>query len=211
MSITDSSPPANIPYSSWTALWKKNTKKLPEPLEEFYHEPFETLFRIQRGLAGHVSFLATCDTNIVFTEYLLYEPILRILRQRDYTVECEVPWSGHVPGTAGDPMRIDFVAHKNGLKTALEVKWLRWDDDDDRDYLDIQRDTEKLIAELNPQQGTRCFLCVFGRCSQIVKFNGGKAKIQIEKYDEALPPVYADFRRTIFGSRIFELKPGQSV
>jgi hypothetical protein len=175
-----------------------------------YYDPYEALFRIQRGLAGHVSFLATCDANIVFTEYLLYEPILSILRTMKYEVECEVPSAGAAVAAVGDYRRIDFLAMKGDVKIALEVKWLRWSEDDDRDYLDIERDTEKLIAARDAHQAGRCFLCVFGRHSQTAVFHGGKAQTQLAKYDEVLPPLYADFRRTIFGSRIFELKGHQT-
>jgi hypothetical protein len=208
METRDSGSRVNLPYESWSPLWWTNTTPIPGSEPQRYYEPFEALFRIQRGLAGHVSFLATCDANIVFTEYLLYEPILSILRTMDYAVECEVPWAGHPAEAGGDPRRIDFVANKDNLKIALEVKWLRWKDDE-RDYLDIKRDTEKLIKALGAQQAGRCFLCVFGRHSQIAEFHGGKAQAQIAKFDESLPPLYADFRRTTFGCRIFELKPDQ--
>lgn len=211
MERCDSSAPVNPPYALWESLWRENTRHQPDLVPKVYHDPFETLFRIQRGLAGHVSFLATCDANIVFTEYLLYEPILTILRTMKYAVECEVPWAGPAAAAGGDSRRIDFLATKDNVKIALEVKWLRWDDDDERDYLDIKRDTEKLIVALNNQQAARCFLCVFGRHSQIAVFHGGKARTQIAKFDEALPPLYADFRRTTFGSRMFELKANQNI
>ena len=40
------------------------------------------LYRVQRGLAGYVSYLAACDMNRAFSEYVLYEPTLRILTAR---------------------------------------------------------------------------------------------------------------------------------
>ena len=39
-------------------------------------EPGDVLFRIQRGLAGYVSYLAACEMNESFSEYVLYEPIV---------------------------------------------------------------------------------------------------------------------------------------
>ena len=57
-------------------------------------EPDEALYRIQRALAGHVSYLAACETNKTFTEYILYEPVLRILMTRGYSVQCEFPCPG---------------------------------------------------------------------------------------------------------------------
>jgi hypothetical protein len=75
----------------------------------------------------------------------------------------------------------------------------------------IEGDTNKLIRALGTKQASHCFLCIFGRHTQIRDFPGAKAKEQLDKYDEVLPPVYADFRRTIFGCRIFGLKPDQQV
>ena len=46
------------------------------------------LYRIKRGLSGYVSYLAACEMNASFSEYVLYEPILRILTARNYSVEC---------------------------------------------------------------------------------------------------------------------------
>lgn len=40
-------------------------------------EPDNLLDRIKRGLAGYVSYLAACEMNDAFSEYVLYEPILR--------------------------------------------------------------------------------------------------------------------------------------
>ena len=57
-------------------------------------EPDNVLFRIQRGLAGYVSYLAACEMNAAFSEYVLYEPILRILTGRNYCVQCEVECPG---------------------------------------------------------------------------------------------------------------------
>ena len=34
----------------------------------------DILFRIKRGLAGYVSYLAACDMNQAFSEFVLYEP-----------------------------------------------------------------------------------------------------------------------------------------
>jgi hypothetical protein len=48
-----------------------------------YREPLNVLSRIQRGLSGYVSYLAACEMNSTFSEYVLYEPILRILRARE--------------------------------------------------------------------------------------------------------------------------------
>lgn len=51
----------------------------------------QILNTICRGLVGHYSYMATTSSNTVFSEYLLYEPILRILQAKGYDVHCEYP------------------------------------------------------------------------------------------------------------------------
>jgi|SRR6185437_5558033 len=82
---------------------------------EPYPEPYESLYRIQRALAGCISYLAACDSNIVFTEYLLYEPILRVLMTQKYGVKCEFSCEAFLPrdGKQGDNKKIDFVCERS--------------------------------------------------------------------------------------------------
>ena len=49
----------------------------------------DVLSRVKRGLAGYVSYLAACEMNQAFSEYVLYEPTLRILTARRFVVQCE--------------------------------------------------------------------------------------------------------------------------
>ena len=65
-------------------------------------EPGDILFRIKRGLCGYISYLAACDMNVAFSEYVLYEPILRILSARGYIVDCEVKCPGVTQPKQGD-------------------------------------------------------------------------------------------------------------
>src|SRR3954454_16855623 len=87
-------------------------------------EPGNVLYRIKRGLAGYVSYLAACEMNDAFSEYVLYEPILRILTARGFSVKCEVAAPGVVRLPRGESKKIDFVATRtDGQHFALEVKW----------------------------------------------------------------------------------------
>ena len=82
----------------------------------------DILFRIKRGLAGYVSYLAACEMNQAFSEYVLYEPILRILTARGYNVECEVPCAGLLKNDGkGDFKRIDFVAKNIAFNSRLKL------------------------------------------------------------------------------------------
>lgn len=57
-------------------------------------EPSNALYRVKRGLCGYVSYLAACQMNQAFSEYVLYEPILRVLMARQFVVECEYECPG---------------------------------------------------------------------------------------------------------------------
>ena len=161
-------------------------------------EPEDVLFRIQRGLSGYVSYLAACEMNASFSEYVLYEPILRILTARNYCVECEAEAPGMKQPKKGDRKRIDFIACGHGLRFALEVKWAK------SPTVDVTRDHEKLSAfeRKGRDAGARAFLCVFGRQSNIEAVT-----LKPAIPSEPLDIVVAGFKKTRFGCRIFEVSP----
>src|ERR1700686_4886264 len=88
-------------------------------------ERADVLYRIKRGLSGYVSFLAACEMNESFSEYVLCEPILRILSARGYSVQCEVVCRAILQPETGDRKRLDLIATGHGLKFAMEVKWTK--------------------------------------------------------------------------------------
>jgi len=47
-------------------------------------EPINVLYRLKRGLSAYISYLAACEMNQAFSEYVLYEPMLRILTAHGY-------------------------------------------------------------------------------------------------------------------------------
>jgi hypothetical protein len=164
----------------------KESKTLPEPND--------VLYRIKRGLAGYVSYLAACEMNESFSEYLLYEPILRILTARGYVVECEVTCPGIEQPKTGDKRKLDFVARKNGLTFAVEVKWAK------TAKPNIDDDLTKLRACRNSEKTWRAFLCIFGTKSRITKL-----KLPTGVLNERGSCVIADFVKTKFGCRMYEL------
>src|SRR5262245_59692576 len=123
-------------------------------------EPDESLYRIQRALTGHVSYLAACDTNKAFSEYILYEPILRILMTRGYSVQCEYSCPGILKKALGDHKRVDFEAANQNVRFALEVKWPR--PITPKPTLSVKSDYDKLVA-FHEATKSLSFLCVFGR------------------------------------------------
>jgi hypothetical protein len=157
-------------------------------------EPYDVLYRIKRGLSGYISYLAACEMNESFSEYLLYEPILRVLTARGYIVECESTCPGVRQPKTGDKKRLDFVARKNGLTLAIEVKWAK------TTMPNIHDDLMKLNACRKLEKTWRAFLCVFGRESCIAKL-----KLPTGVLRERGKPVIADFGKTKFGCRVYEL------
>jgi len=158
-------------------------------------EPQDVLYRIKRGLSAYVSYLAACQMNQAFSEYILYEPILRIFTARGYRVKCEYECPGIEHANRGDRKRIDFVANKgHSLRIALEVKWAN------SNSPDIRRDLVKLQAFLKSEPESLSLLCVFGRKSFIKHLHFGKGK-----FKERGKAVYADLRKTKYGCRIFQL------
>ena len=162
----------------------KNNKSLAEPND--------VLYRIKRGLAGYVSYLAACEMNESFSEYVLYEPILRILTARGYKVKCEVVCLGIEQPRVGDKKKLDFVASLDNLTFALEVKWAK------NARPKIDEDLLKLAA-CRRENNWQSFLCVFGTESNIVNI---QVPVSLKERGQC---VIAQFGKTRFGCRIYEL------
>ena len=163
----------------------ENTKTLPEPIN--------VLYRIKRGLAGYVSYLAACEMNEAFSEYVLYEPMLRILTARNYIVKCEYKCPRLPKEESGDYKRLDFAAEGHGLRFAIEAKWAK------QETVNAKNDYEKLMAFLDEFPHARSFMCVFGTRSSIenIKLTNGT-------FTEIGKPVFAEFAVTKYGCRVFE-------
>ena len=157
----------------------------------------EAMFRVKRGLCGYISYLSACGMGSAFSEYVLYEPILRILTARKFSVQCEYECPGIVQPKTGDKKRLDFYAVKQSIKFGLEVKWIRGSKPN------LVKDYEKLLAFRKHSPGARAFLCIFGSRSILEKIvPAAPPEGTVTEYGKA---VYADFRRTRFGCRVYEL------
>lgn len=154
----------------------------------------DAISRVKRGLASYISYLAACDMNSAFSEYVLYEPILRILTAQRYEVECEYECPGVDQPAVGDKKKLDFYASKTGSVLALEVKWAKGVKPN------LDRDVEKLRAVLAVEPKTRVLLCIFGRKSHIEAL-----QLSIGPHKERGKMMCADFGKTRFGCRIFQL------
>lgn len=168
-------------------------------------EPADVLYRLKRGLAGYVSYLAACEMNESFSEYILYEPILRILTARRFKVECEYPIGlSENQNRTGDKKRIDFSVTslvKSDLRFAIEVKWAK------QESLDVGNDYIKLRWFKQNVNNSKSFLCVFGRKSilQNIKLRCSMLRPK-EAFFERGEFRFADLGKTKYGCRIYELK-----
>lgn len=110
---------------------------------------------ICRGLVGYVSYLAACKNSTIYSEYLLYEPLLRIAQAQGYGSRCEVPVD-MISLTKGDKKRIDFVLWSDREILSIEVKWIK------SSRPEVSNDVKKLIA-YNKQSGAAGYVVFFGR------------------------------------------------
>ena len=154
----------------------------------------DTLYRLKRGLSGYISYLAACEMNASFSEYILYEPTLRILTARGFTVECEFPCPGFPKSGSGDAKRLDFVARNTSVEFAIEMKWIR------AARLNAMNDLEKLRRYRGATAHARAFLFLFGRKSDIEK-----QPLTHPGLREQGAPVFADLGKTKYGCRNYEL------
>ena len=161
---------------------------------KYLAEPSDVLYRVKRGLSGYVSYLAACEMNESFSEYVLYEPILRILTARGYTVRFEVECPRMDQPQRGDRKRLDLVAQSGRVQFAMEVKWAK------TRALNAQNDCVKLQAFLGAEPAAQAFLCVFGRRNHIEDLH-----IRPARFQERGAALFADFGRTKYGCRVFEL------
>ncbi len=156
----------------------------------------DALYRIKRGLSAYLSYLAACEMNQAFSEYVLYEPILRILMARGFSVKCEYECPGIEQPGQGDKKRLDFYAVGHSLQLAIEVKWVK------SERPDIRRDVEKLQAFLAAKPDSIALPCVFGCQSQVATL-----QLSVACFKERGEAVYADLRKTRYGCRIYQLQP----
>jgi len=157
----------------------------------------DVLSRVKRGLAGYVSYLAACEMNQAFSEYVLYEPTLRILTARKFVVQCEYACPGLERTGAGDKKRIDFVATAPWNATssfALEMKWAK------QRTIDVTKDVEKLTLYRQANPDHAAFICVFGRRSFLEAIHVSPSDLS-----ERGRPIYADLGRTKYGCRTFQV------
>ncbi|OYU74012.1 MAG: hypothetical protein CFE32_19170 [Alphaproteobacteria bacterium PA3] len=158
-------------------------------------QPDDIVNRVKRGLCGYISYLAACEMNSAFSEYVLYEPILRILLSRGFDARCEHECPGIRQPTTGDKKRLDFVAARGTVHLAIEVKWAK------KSYLNVAADVDKLVAVSATYKFVKPLLVVFGRKSHLQSLTIKQTNLR-----EIGTARYADLGQTRYGCRVYTLK-----
>jgi len=85
----------------------------------------DLLRTLAEGLTAYMTFQSRCGMREAYTEYLLYEPILRIVKDKNWLAKTE--FIAEVTEGWGDHKRIDFLLESQeteGDFIGIEVKWL---------------------------------------------------------------------------------------
>lgn len=143
-----------------------------------------TMKPLCRGVVGYISYLAACRCREIYSEYLLYEPILRIGMAQGYTVSAEYPvdheeltallgCQGHREKEVGDLPKIDFTFRRGGDRPAhfgLEVKWVK------QRTVNVTNDIAKLHV-FGQEHEALGYLLAFGKASVVEKLELKGAKV----------------------------------
>ncbi|MEX0361210.1 MAG: hypothetical protein AB3N10_09515 [Allomuricauda sp.] len=148
---------------------------------------------LKRGLTSYISYMATCSMSEVYSEYLLYEPALRILMTKNCEIYCEFGCDGLSTSECGDKKRIDFVGVRNENQFAIELKWAK------SKKPNFSGDIEKLVWFKENYFNPSSYLCVFGRMTEL------EGMLIPPNFRESGKPVYSDLGLTKYGCRIFVL------
>ena len=117
---------------------------------------------LTEGICAHLVLMSRTGIWPVYSEYVLYETVLRIARNLQWEVACEYKLPKRKAG-AGDHRRIDFVFSLPARKLAipLELKWFR----NPSKHTPVTEDIKKL-RQFRDQRGFRVaarWLAVAGR------------------------------------------------
>ena len=158
----------------------------------------ETVKVIQRGLAGHLTYVAATAGWGTTSELALYPPIAAILMGQKWECRCQWVMSRKI-GNAGAFPTIDFVARRWGSKDwmiAIEVKLLPTRRKSHE--VKVEGDVAKLVKFKKSNKLANIYLLIAGRKKEIdeayVLIDGERIYLR----DRA--PVIADLGRTAWGS-----------
>lgn len=167
------------------------------------HSANETLRIIQRGIAGHLTFVAAVRGWGTSFELSLYPPIGSILAAREWVPHCQFQLP-RPKGTQGAPRTIDFVAHairNPELQVAIEVKLLPSGGRANR--VSVENDIDKLREFKSLNKNSNAYLLIVGRKADI---NKSYIAVDGKRMDLCTRlPIIADVGRTALGSVVVKI------
>jgi hypothetical protein len=153
---------------------------------------------IQRGLAGHLTYISATAAWGTNSELALYLPIAAILVGREWDCRCQWPMP-RAEQKAGASRTIDFVARRRGKKDweiAIEVKLLSTRRNGHE--VKVAEDLAKLSEFKESNKRANTCLLIVGRKREI---DHAYVRMGIEKvFLSAREPVVADLGLTAWGS-----------
>ena len=153
---------------------------------------------IQRGLAGHLTYISAAAAWGTNSELALYQPIAAIFMGREWDCRCQQRLARSDKKT-GAPRTIDFVARRRGelaWAVAMEVKLLSTRSKTHE--VEVAGDIAKLSEFKESNHKAIAYLLVVGRSIEI-----NKAYIRMSKGKTLLSahaPVIANLGQTAWGS-----------
>lgn len=153
---------------------------------------------IQRGIAGHLSYISAAAGWGTKSELALYPPIAGILAGREWDFRCQwrMPRADKKKGAS---RKIDFVARRRGNKDweiAIEVKLLPARRKEHE--VKVSEDVAKLSEFIESNERANAYLLIVGRKIDLdnayVRMGKGKCLLSERR------PVIADLGLTAWGS-----------
>ncbi len=109
-------------------------------------KPRNLIVAISEGILGYMLYQSRCGIYEAYSEYLLYDPIVRISKDKNWKIESE--FSVDSKKGKGDKQRIDFLFTSltdDNIKIGLEIKYLKYGNSS----LDIKKDMIKINSLKN--------------------------------------------------------------
>jgi hypothetical protein len=123
-------------------------------------KPRNLIVSLTEGLLGYLIYQSRCGLHEAYSEYLLYDPTVRIAKDKGWQIKSEFIVDTKL--SKGDKKRIDFLFTDkiNNTLIGLEVKYLK----NKNSLISIANDLEKLNSLQNHVEYNKmlCFIIIAG-------------------------------------------------
>lgn len=141
-------------------------------------KPKNLIAALSEGILGYILYQARCGIQDAYSEYLLYDPVVRISKDKNWKLKSEFTVE-EIDGR-GDNRKIDFLCtsgYNSDIKVGIEIKYLK----DSKSSLSVQNDSDKLLKLKNCVEYTKLygFILIAGKHTD---YNINIIERQKEKY-----------------------------